>query len=40
MGTPELIVIGVYAVIAGLVIYFIWRRIQDKKKEHFEKRDN
>ena len=29
-----------FTVIGMLLVYFIYRRIQDKKNEHFEDRDN
>ena len=36
----EYIVIAFYAVIALILIGLIMKRIKDKKKENFEKRDN
>ena len=37
---PVLIMIMVYGTILGLIIYLIVKRVEDKKKETFEKRDN
>ncbi|HPG11329.1 MAG TPA: FeoB-associated Cys-rich membrane protein [Chitinophagaceae bacterium] len=40
---PELILMiyGVIGIIVlGILVYLIYRRIQDKKNEDFEKRDN
>ncbi len=31
---------GIALLVLGLLIYFIIRRIQEKEKENFEKRDN
>ena len=40
---PELILTiygGIGIIVLGLLIYFIIKRIQEKSKEDFEKRDN
>lgn len=40
---PQLILIiygGIGIIVLGLLIYFIIKRIQEKDKEDFEKRDN
>jgi len=36
----DLFVLAYFGVIAVLIIYFVIKRIKDKKKEKFEKRNN
>lgn len=40
MDAPETIVIAFFAAIGALVVYFIIKRVEEKKKERFEDRDN
>lgn len=40
---PELILMiygGIGIIVLGILAYLIYKRIQEKKKEDFEKRDN
>jgi len=37
---PLLILFVIYGGIFGLLVYFVFKRLEDKKKENFEKRDN
>ena len=38
--TEDIISLIIWLVIAGIVIYLIFRRRKEKKKENFEDRDN
>jgi len=37
---PVLLMILIYGSFFAVIIYLIFKRIEDKKKENFEKRDN
>jgi hypothetical protein len=37
---PILMILIFYGAIAGILVYLIFKRIGDKAKEDFEKRDN